>query len=77
MGINQSTTMTLPKVLIFGQPFNRDFGGGITLSNLFAGWEKDKIAVTCTGHAINNLSTDICNHYYRLGSKEHRMDVSF
>jgi hypothetical protein len=41
--------MPLPKVLIIGQPFNNDTGGGITLSNLFSGWDKDKIAVYIEG----------------------------
>jgi hypothetical protein len=40
--------MYFPKVLIFGQPFNNKHGGGITLSNLFSGWDKDKIAVAAT-----------------------------
>ncbi|MDP4283513.1 MAG: group 1 glycosyl transferase [Bacteroidota bacterium] len=69
--------MTLPRVLIFGQPFNRNSGGGITLSNLFNGWEKDKIAVACTGHMTNNLTTDICNHYYQLGNKEQKWVFPF
>ena len=33
--------MNFPKVLILNQPFNNVSGGGITLSNLFKGWEKD------------------------------------
>jgi len=59
--------MGFPKVLIFGQPFNRNTGGGITLSNLFQGWHKDKIAVVGTGHMLRNLNTDICGSYYQLG----------
>src|SRR5665647_1571478 len=69
--------MSLPRVLIFGQPFNRNSGGGITLSNLFNGWEKDKIAVACTGHMTNNLTTDICDYYYQLGNKEHKWVFPF
>jgi glycosyltransferase involved in cell wall biosynthesis len=34
-----------PKVLIIGQTFNDNTGGGITLSNLFYGWPKDRLAV--------------------------------
>ena len=44
--------MALPKVLILGQPFNNDTGGGITLSNLFNGWDRDKLAVTCLGYLL-------------------------
>jgi len=60
----------LPRVLIFGQPFNSKSGGGITLSNLFREWDKDKVAVAATGHVMHNLTTDICDTYYQLGSNE-------
>ena len=69
--------MTLPKILIFGQPFHRHSGGGITLSNLFEGWDKDKIAVACTGHMLTNVETDICEKYYQLGNKDHRWVFPF
>jgi Glycosyltransferase len=63
--------MKLPKVLIIGQPFNSDTGGGITLTNLFAGWERDKIAVICSGYLLeNNIDTHVCNTYYQLGHDE-------
>ena len=44
--------MILPKVLIIGQPFNNDTGGGITLTNLFNGWDRDKLAVACSGYLL-------------------------
>jgi glycosyltransferase involved in cell wall biosynthesis len=69
--------MLLPKILIFGQPFTRKSGGGITLSNLFEGWDKDRIAVVSTGHMLTDVETDICNNYYQLGSKEHRWIFPF
>jgi glycosyltransferase involved in cell wall biosynthesis len=61
-----------PKILIFGQPFNNFSGGGITLTNLFRGWPKDKIAVTFIGHGLLNVTTDVCDTYYQLGNEEHR-----
>lgn len=64
--------MILPKVLIVGQSFDKKTGGGITLSNLFEGWDKDKIAVACTPHLIVNSDNYVCNEYYQLGEKEHR-----
>ncbi|RYX87908.1 glycosyltransferase [bacterium] len=64
--------MRFPKVLIFGQPFNRNTGGGITLSNLFQGWDKDCIAVIGTGHMLRNLNTEICDCYYQIGSDENK-----
>ena len=69
--------MPLPKTLIIGQPFNDDFGGGITQANLFAGWDKDKIAVVCTDHMFNNLNTEICDTYYLLGSDEYKWTFPF
>lgn len=65
--------MDLPKVLIIGQPFNNNTGGGITLTNLFKGWDKDKIAVACSGYLLlDNIDTEVCNAYYQLGYKEHK-----
>ena len=64
--------MHFPKVLILNQPFNNVSGGGITLSNLFKGWEKDKLAVVCLGALFNEKTQlDICDKYYQLGYKEH------
>ncbi len=61
-----------PKVLILNQPFNSISGGGITLSNLFKGWPKDKLAVSCLGNLITEQTQlDACDHYYQLGHKEH------
>ena len=63
--------MSLPKVLIIGQPFNQNTGGGITLTNLFAGWEKEKLAVACSGYLLNDdVDPTICDTYYQLGHKE-------
>jgi glycosyltransferase involved in cell wall biosynthesis len=61
-----------PRILIFGPPFNNFTGGGITLSNLFKGWEKDCIAVASTGHVLQGLATDVCDTYYLLGKNEQR-----
>ena len=69
--------MSLPKTLILGQPFNQDFGGGITQANLFAGWDKDKIAVLCTDHMLHNLNTDVCDTYYVLGEEEYKWMFPF
>jgi glycosyltransferase involved in cell wall biosynthesis len=69
--------MAVPRTLIIGQPFNNDFGGGITQANLFGGWDKDKIAVVCTDHMFNNLNTDICDTYYILGKEEYKWAFPF
>ncbi len=61
------STQNYPKILILGQSFNTFSGGGITLSNLFKNWPKNKIAV-----ASATLSSDnsICNIHYRIGYDE-------
>ena len=69
--------MSLPRVLIFGQPFNLNTGGGITLTNLFQGWDKEKVAVVGTGHMLENLNGDICDTYYQLGSAENEWIFPF
>ncbi len=69
--------MPFPRVLIFGQPFNNFTGGGITLTNLFKGWPKDKIAVTYLGHGLQSVTTDVCDIYYQLGKDEHKWKFPF
>lgn len=69
--------MTLPKVLIIGQTFNSITGGGITQSNLFSGWDKDKLAVACTAHLLRDSDRNICNNYYQLGRNEHKWVFPF
>jgi glycosyltransferase involved in cell wall biosynthesis len=66
-----------PRILIFGPPFNNFTGGGITLSNLFKGWAKNKIAVASTGHMLQDLATDVCDTYYLLGKNEQRWMFPF
>ena len=66
-----------PKILIFGQSFNKNTGGGITLSNLFKGWPIDKIAVANTGHGMFAVDYSICNTYYVLGKHEHKWVFPF
>ncbi|HKK41827.1 MAG TPA: glycosyltransferase [Bacteroidales bacterium] len=66
-----------PRILIFGPPFNNFTGGGITLSNLFKGWDKESIAVASTGHVLQNLTTDVCDTYYLLGKNEQRWMFPF
>ena len=62
-----------PKVLIINQPFNTNTGGGITLTNLVSGWEKENLAVVCSGYLLSDaLDTRICATYYQLGSKERK-----
>src|ERR1035437_1790428 len=66
-----------PRILIYGQPFNDFSGGGITLSNLFKGWPKDRIAVASTGNLLQKITTEVCNTYYQLGKEEQRWRFPF
>jgi glycosyltransferase involved in cell wall biosynthesis len=70
--------MSLPKVLIINQPFNTNTGGGITLSNLFAKWDRDKLAVACSGYLLTeDMDPALCNNYYQLGYKERKWIFPF
>jgi glycosyltransferase involved in cell wall biosynthesis len=70
--------MALPKVLILNQPFNNRTGGGITLTNLFAGWDTGQLAVVCKGHLLRDeIDQSICQTYYQLGQKEHKWIFPF
>lgn len=60
---------SLPRVL-FVTPcaFNRRTGGGVTFSNLFAGWPKDRLAtVTSDRHPV---SRDVCERFRFLDDSE-------
>jgi len=70
--------MSLPKVLIVNQPFNTNTGGGITLSNLFSRWDREKLAVACSGYLLTeSMDPKLCNNYYQLGSEERKWIFPF
>lgn len=57
-----------PKVLIISiDPFNKSNGTGITLSNLFEGWDKNAIAQMYISEM--EIDTDICANYFKLSAK--------
>ena len=58
-----------PRVLIVGASFDSITGYGITLSNLFRGWPKDRLAVI--GDLKDYPNAEICNQYYRLAADEY------
>jgi glycosyltransferase involved in cell wall biosynthesis len=61
-----------PKILIFSQPFNNFSGGGITLTNLFYGWPKEKLAVLTFPFMLQSHSTEVCDTYYQIGQEEYK-----
>jgi glycosyltransferase involved in cell wall biosynthesis len=56
-----------PKVLVVGQIFSYRSGGGITMSNLFKGWPKERLAVASASYLSNNPDISVCEQYYQLG----------
>jgi glycosyltransferase involved in cell wall biosynthesis len=68
-------TEVLPRVLIIGQTFTSDTGGGITLSNLFYNWPPDKLAIAVESKEDLNFTT--CSNYYRIGYDELKMPFPF
>lgn len=66
-----SSPESFPRVLfITPHAFNKVTGTGITFSNLFRGWPKDRIS-TVHDDTIA-VTTDVCDSYYQLGSDEIR-----
>ena len=60
----------LPKILVVSEvPFNWENGTGITLSNIFKGWDKNNIANVHTHKG--NRSDDICSNYYKLNRRSY------
>lgn len=55
-------------LLVTANAFNTLSGGGITFTNLFKGWPKDKIATVHNDKIAP--TTDVCDKYYHLSKKE-------
>jgi glycosyltransferase involved in cell wall biosynthesis len=60
-----------PRVLLVGPTFESLTGGGITLSSLFRGWPKDRLAVVTWMSAV--VEPGVCDSYYVLGPDEDRL----
>ena len=58
-----------PKILLVGPNFSTRKGEGITLTNLFTGWPKDRIAVASDVKDFS-VQSDVCNNYYQFGTEE-------
>lgn len=65
-----------PKILIISiDPFNRLDGSGITLTNIFEGWDKNSIAQVYFSDKTPSL--DVCEKYFKLNSKTAFFDYYF
>ncbi|TSJ40984.1 glycosyltransferase family 4 protein [Mucilaginibacter corticis] len=70
-----SNDHAFPKVLIIGQTFTMDTGGGITLTNLFKKWPKERLAVAVESKEV--VDFDKADYYYRIGFQELKMPAPF
>ena len=58
-----------PRVLfVTSHAFNHLTGGGVTFSNLFQGWPRDRLATI--HNDVVPTSDDVCDRYYVLGHRE-------
>jgi len=65
-----------PKILILGETFRYNGGGGITLINLFRDWDKDCLAIA-TEKIFETTFNANCKKFYRLGHLERRIPFPF
>ncbi|MER7442044.1 glycosyl transferase family 1 [Micromonospora avicenniae] len=62
-----------PRVLVVGaEPFGCSTGTGITLSNLFDGWPRDRLAQVYLSSAVP--STEVCERFYRVDPRSAPVD---
>lgn len=65
------------RILIIGQNFNDGTGGGVTLSNLFSGFNCNEIALATTYDLYNDDDLKYASSVYLLGNKEYRVKFPF
>jgi len=63
-----SPATAYPRTLVVGRGFDQTSGAGITLTSLFGGWPKSRLAAAAS--AGETLDTTVCDNYYALGSEE-------
>lgn len=64
-----------PKVIIVGETFRKNGGGGITMANLFKEWPKENIGVITSQIGETDPTTGY--RYYQLGSLEIKFPFPF
>jgi glycosyltransferase involved in cell wall biosynthesis len=67
--------MNFPRILILGETFRLNGGGGITLTNLFKDWPAGKIGVITD--LIEHTKPDTDYLYYQLGREEIKFPFPF
>jgi hypothetical protein len=72
----RTDNILFPKVLIIGETFRLNGGGGITLINLFKNWNPENIAIVT--ERLNETSFNSgCKKFYRLGNQEYIIPFPF
>ncbi|MEU7585483.1 glycosyl transferase family 1 [Micromonospora sp. NPDC049230] len=65
-----------PRVLVVSHtPFSRVSGTALTLSNLFSGWPRDRLAQVHTGNITP--STEVCEHYFHFPPRDHYLPIQY
>lgn len=64
--------MSFPRVIIIGETFRSNGGGGITMMNLFKDWPSDNLAVI-TELTAESSPTFHCQKYYQIGYHEKKI----
>jgi glycosyltransferase involved in cell wall biosynthesis len=63
-----------PRIVIIGETFRSNGGGGITMMNLFKEWPSDKLAVIT--ELVSESSPEYhCTKYYQIGHLEKRIPI--
>lgn len=64
----ETNIKTYPKVLVLGNTFDEFSGAGVTLTNLFKDWPKERIAVAALKVDVSYCEKDRpCHSYFQLG----------
>jgi len=71
-----ASNILFPKVLIIGETFRINGGGGITLINLFKNWNPENIAIV-TDRIYETSFNSGCKKFYRLGHLEFKIPFPF
>ncbi|MGC5286517.1 glycosyltransferase family protein [Micromonospora sp. DT231] len=65
-----------PRVLVVSHtPFSRVSGTAMTLSNLFSGWPKDRLAQVHTGNIPP--TTEVCENFFHFPPRDHYLPIQY
>ncbi len=65
-----------PRVLVIATvSFNMEAGGGVTMSNLFRGWPKDRIAQIYS-YGVKNKDKSVCRRFYHVQAIDRQFEFA-